>query len=331
MPKVWSYLLKRIVQMNEGLDKKDLRIKMMDDKMATDVVGYHRFMLKYPKNRKLPICIVEGEDEKYYGLRVKIICNNLTPVFIVCEGKKGVKDTFDLISSKKEYREGKIFYFVDRDFDALIENTSIYETPYYSIENFYTGDETFSCILRNQFKLNEDDEEYRIAMDLFKERQREFHESTRYFNSWILLQRQLSSKGKMSRLNLSNINIKNFVSINLNRVIPKYDINKIHNYFSGAYKLLHEQVQDKFDELEDVNYQQVFRGKFEIQFLEKFLELIQEDIGSPEESSVYFKEKRSVSLNFYDIVSQFSSFAETPDCLVDYIKNIWSPEAITVN
>lgn len=88
---------------------------------------------------------------------------------------------------------------MDRDFDSLINNSLIYETPYYSIENFYTGNEAVSNILRNQFKLDDADEDYQIAMDLFKRRQKEFHASTRYFNAWIMLQRELSSEGIMSR------------------------------------------------------------------------------------------------------------------------------------
>jgi len=165
---------------------------------------------------------------------------------------------------------------------------------------------------------------------LFKERQEEFHESLRYFNAWIMLQREFSSVGVMSKLNLSSVKINNFVSISLKEVTTKYDIKKIENHFSNACKLPHEDIKMKFDELESVNYQQAFRGKFELKFLEKFLELIQEDFGLPDEKRVYFKEKRNVSLNFYDVLSQFSAYAETSECLVRYIKNIWSQERIVV-
>lgn len=310
--------------MSENKVTRDTRIEMMNRKTRSVEVGYHKFMLKFPKKRESPICLVEGEDENYYGLRVQLRCDNISPEFIRCGGKDGVLNTFNLISSRSEYSEGKIFYFIDRDFDLKNSNVLIYETPCYSIENLYTTLKAFSLILRNQFGLSEDDEDYTNAIKIFDERQKEFHESIKYFNGWLMLQRELSREQMIAKLDLSDVKIKDFVNINLNRVTSKYNLEKINEMFPYAIKVTESEIEKKVLSIDEKDYQKVFRGKFEMQFLQKILELIQEEFGKKDDRRIHFKKKRSVSLNYYGLISQFSQHAETPTCLYEYIDGIWS-------
>ncbi|PGN64603.1 hypothetical protein CN961_03540 [Bacillus thuringiensis] len=314
--------------MSNMVQGTDSRVAMMKLKKTEKVVGRHRFMVKFPKNKDAPFCIVEGEDEKYYELRVKMRCDNIEPICIPCGGKKKVIDTYKWITKKTEYSKGKIMYFIDRDFDELYNDSLIYETPYYSIENFYTTDEAISKIFRNTFKFDEFGDHYRIAMDLFKKRQKEFHDSTKLFNAWIMCQRDISATQGKSRLNLADVSIENYVSINLNSVTAKYTIETIQDKFPEAHEVSAEELNNKLQELEGCVYQETFRGKFETQFLRKFLELLQTDVCSKEPK--HFPSKIKVSLNMYDLVAQFSNYATTPNCLIDYIDNIWSPEKAAV-
>jgi hypothetical protein len=298
------------------------RLEIMREKLEQVPIGYHRFLTKFPKYKDKPICFVEGEDEAYYGLRVKIQCENQEPYFIKCNGKKGVIQTYELINKSMKFKDGKLFYFVDRDFDELISNLLIYETPCYSIENFYTTIDTFIKILRNRFKITEDDEEFEICIMLFKERQNDFHKSMLMLNSWIkCVKEQTERIGTQKGPSISNLELRDFVKISLESVQPLYDKKKIEDRFSGKYIVPDEELEKKMRELQSVDPQAFFRGKFEIEFLRRFLEKLQEELARPRLG--YFNKPRSISGGFTDIVSSFSQYAETPSCLVEYLKRVW--------
>lgn len=297
------------------------RIDILEEKKTEQVVGYHRFMLKFPKNKDKPFCIVEGEDEKYYSIRVKLICDNIEPIFISCNGKQGVLDTFSLIEMKVEYKEGKVFYFVDKDFDSLQLNSKIYVTPCYSVENFYTTPDAVAGIARNIFGFDIDEPDYNSFFSIFFARQSEFHFATRLFNAWIACQSNEIRIGRNSRLNLNSVKIREMITITLDQVYQEYDLDRIESLFPNASKISQEQIDQRILMFEDINPQQTFRGKYELQFLCKMIELFQEDIGKRE--PCYFKNRKKVSLLFYDVLSQFSAFATTPDSLVSYVNAYW--------
>ncbi|WP_406652402.1 DUF4435 domain-containing protein [Bacillus cereus] len=310
---------------NEGQKTGD-RVALMIQKRSEKIVGVFRFMKLYPKNQSSPFCVVEGEDEKYYKLRVMARCDNIQPIFIPCNGKDKVIETYKWVKSKSEYNKGKIMYFVDRDFDDSHSDSLIYETPVHSIENFYTTEEAVSSILRNTFSFDEMEEHFKIAMNLFRQRQKEFHESIKLLNVWLMCQSNLHKEGKVSKLNLKNVKIDDFVSIGLDNVTSKYDMKKISIKFPDAIKVKREDIDKKLKELDGENYQEIFRGKFEIQFLVKFLNLIRHDVGK--KNPTYFSSKIRVGLTIYDEIAQFSIDASTPNSLYNYLDNIWTGKKV---
>lgn len=304
--------------MEENIVKQS-RKEFMDQKKTESLVGFHKFMLKFPRNNNLPICFVEGEDEKYYSLRVKMNCDNHEPIFISCGGKAGVINIYVKISEKSEYSKGKIFYFIDRDFDPLVNNPKIYETSCYSVENFYTTNEAISNITRNIFKIDESDADYNLFCSLIQARHREFHNATLLLNAWIMCQREVIEK---SRINLKTIKLNDLLKITLDRVEQTYGLHDIENLFPQAQKISAEVLDNKMKEIDNSSFQSVFRGKFELYFLAKILEIMQEELGR-KTNSIFLKKKK-VKLNFYDILSQFSTFASTPIELYSYIRKTWS-------
>ncbi|WP_162939105.1 DUF4435 domain-containing protein [Paenibacillus lautus] len=297
------------------------RIDKMEAKKF-EVVGYHKFLKKYIKNREHPICFIEGEDEKYYYLRVKLRCDNKEPVFIRCGNKEGVLNTFGQINGKYQFNNLSLFYFVDVDFDPRMNNPLIYETLYHSIENLYTSVEVVEKIFRNEFMLNDDDEDFVTALSLYIERQLEFHQAVLMLNAWISCQQDLRNSGVMgSKLKLKDKKLSDFVTINLDEVVAKYDISSFDSMFPEASKIENDVLARKIVEFEKQNLQQIFRGKFEVEFLKKFLDLVKEDLGK--ETPIYFKARKKVSINFQDVISQFANYADTSDCLFNYINRRW--------
>ena len=101
-------------------------------------VAYHTFVLLQKENTNDLFCFLEGNDSEYYYPRLKGYFKGKHHP-IKCGNKKGVLETYELV--KRNYSNIKTSFFIDNDFDDKINNSEIYETPCYSIENFYTSKE----------------------------------------------------------------------------------------------------------------------------------------------------------------------------------------------
>lgn len=316
------------------MSETDRALNMLE-RLNQEPVGFHRFILKYKKSKRAPYCLIEGEDSKYYRIRIKSICDGIEPIFIVCGGKRGVVDTHSLITKVKEYKQCKLLAFVDRDFDSPITAKDIYETPCYSIENFYTTLSTFKSILTDEFKLDEDidKEDYLTCIDLFCNNQSTFHDASTELNAWIACQRDLSRSGHVSRLNLNskeNELMDRCFNFKLDQVVGLYSIEIVEEIFSQATKISSQSLYNKIFELNALNKQMHFRGKYELVFIKNFLKRLVNELNS--RNSTYFKKKRKISFQISDsnILSQLSQYADTPNCLIDYVRSIWNNESVLV-
>jgi Protein of unknown function (DUF4435) len=277
---------------------------------------FTEFTRFYKQDESALYCFFEGEDSKYYSIRVKNIARPDKDVYLSCNGKEGVLGIHRMLSSRKYYANARTAYFVDRDFDQLIDIKDIYETPCYSLENFYTSIQCFSEILKSEFKLTELDENHRKCISLYVKLQQEFHDAIELLNAWIACQRDRST-----RIDLSNLTILDFASIELDEISVKYTIDDLVSKFSNALILTNQELDDKKSELLDRTRQKSFRGKFEIEFLEVFLKKLVEkaNVGS----YPYFDRKVKVVLNLQKrtMISSLSQYADTPECLCLYLES----------
>ncbi len=86
---------------------------------------------------------------------------------------------------------------IERDFDTSIRAegiNEIYETPCHYIENFYTLASSFQHILKSEVKIYESDNYFDICDQLYRERQKEFHEKIEFLNAWIACQKDKNAK-----------------------------------------------------------------------------------------------------------------------------------------
>ena len=268
-------------------------------------------------------CFFEGEDSKYYGVRIKNIIRPEKDFYFSCSGKDGVLEIHEMLSSKEDYANVRAAYFIDRDFDKSIRErglNEIYETPCYSIENFYTSVQCFSEVLRSEFKLMESDENFERCVSLYIELQEEFHNAVELLNTWIACQRD-----KSSPLNISKRSVLDFVKIDLNQITKKYVIDDLYSIFPGAIAISQEELDARLTELRSSTRQKSFRGKFEIEFLRKFLEKLKHEANTANYHYFTRKVKVVLSLSESNIISDLSQYADTPDCLDSYLKSFISP------
>ncbi|EAW38384.1 DUF4435 domain-containing protein [Lyngbya sp. PCC 8106] len=288
-------------------------------------VAYQEFALHTRRGKDGLFCFFEGKDNAYYVPKIKQFTNNYHT--IRCGGRENVLKVYELIKNHREYDKYKKAFFIDRDFNSPLppHNPPIFETPCYSIENFYVSVEVFQEIIKNEFQLSEvSDQSYNICLNLFIQRQKEFHTSVLLFNAWYACLIEIKNiTGEQTGVNLENKLPKGFINFTLESVASNYDVEKIQQTFPNAIEATEERLNQKLAEFSICEYHKVFRGKYEMQFLLTFIELILQDSIK---SQRYLKNKIKFTfgekINNEQAIKIFSAYAETPETLLKYLKEV---------
>ncbi|BAZ17824.1 hypothetical protein NIES4071_97040 [Calothrix sp. NIES-4071] len=283
------------------------------------VAVFVQFSRLYKEFESALYCFFEGDDSKYYGIRIKNIIRPEKYIDISCNGKEGVLGIHRMLSARKYYSSVKAAYFIDRDFDKSIYETGltqIYETPCYSVENFYTSVDCFSEILKAEFKLTELDDNFTRSISLYMKLQDEFHNAVESLNVWIACQRD-----NKSVLNISDLSVLRFIDIDLDKITIKYTISDLYTMYPKTCCISQDELDVKRSELQASNRQTSFRGKFEIEFLFSFLQKLISEANQG--NYPYFTKKIKVflSLSKKNMISDLSQYADTPDSLYSYLES----------
>lgn len=267
-------------------------------------------------------CFYEGEDAKYYSFRIANICN-LSDECITsfnCGGKKEVKKLYEKISKNCVYKKVKKLFFVDRDYFPLeIDSTELFETPCYSVENFYTNISVFERVLKIGFGINVYDSDFEKCKELYKNRFFEFHESVLELNTWIKCVRKIEKENNLERLKIDFKISSHFEKINLEEVKPKYELNKklLENLFPNAPIISDEEFSIIKSEFNNDDPQKCFRGKFELEFMKKMIV----DLKKRNKKENFLTEKyECVKIDPNgDTLSILSQYADTPPELYAFL------------
>lgn len=292
-------------------------------------VAYQEFVLHARKGKDGLFCFFEGNDNAYYLPRIKRFTDNYHP--IKCNGRDKVLDVYRLITIHSEYDQYKKAFFIDRDFNESLppRNPPIFETPCYSIENFYVSVDVFKEILINEFHLSEvSDEAFQVCMTLFRERQKQFHQATSLFNAWYACLIEIKNQtGNQTGVNLDDKLPKDFIDFTLDSVVQKYDVETIKQKFPKALEVSEDVLNTKLAEFTNCDQCKVFRGKYEMQFVVTIIELILQDSSKAQK---YIQAKINFTfgekLSNEQAISIFSVYAETPETLKDYLKLVIKKE-----
>lgn len=291
-------------------------------------VAYTEFILRLKKKKDCIYCFYEGKDDnKYYGIRVQSSTKK-QPEPINCGGKENVLEVRRLISQKKEYKTIDIFYFIDLDYEQSSYNIpDIYVLPSYSIENQYANKESLTKILKNEFSLNEEEDDFKIAVSSFEQLQQKFHENILLINAWLACQsdkrKELSIKTYLKIDNSIGSYFSSLVSTDLQSIKSLSDLNntsKIEALFPDAPKITEEELNSKIEKLQTQSAEESFRGKFQLRFFISFLERLKSEICK--KRSTIFNEKHKCSLRFEyaTALTNLSIYANTPPCLHQYLE-----------
>ncbi|MEH6641024.1 DUF4435 domain-containing protein [Vreelandella glaciei] len=270
----------------------------------------------------------EGEDEKYYSVRINTISPGVRWTGIVSGGKSNVINLRAMIRRHTTYCNSQCIFFVDADFDdnASVENyEDVYITPCYSVENFYLSDEAFCRILNAEYGINDSQESlvsYNNSLEFFKLTKNLYLNAIMPFNCLIRELRIMEEKGSLEgRLNINNIKFEDLVRVGLGEVEKIYDEKKPKCVFSELSETMTIDISESKRYFNNINGELWFRGKQNLEFLRVFLGRLKEDCGKKESRTV-FENKASIKLQLTkgNCMSELSQYADTPHCLKSFLE-----------
>lgn len=292
------------------MQPKDLLLKLQSPKVA-----FHKFVLLHREYKTDLFCFFEGKDSQYYFPRINHYNENNHA--IICGNKRSVLESHDFI--KKKYPLFKTIFFIDSDFDDLVLKEDLYNTCAYSIENFYCSENVISRILKNEFFLKVTDEQYLSIMEIFNKRQKEFHKATSLFNLWYFTAKKKAKlESAIVNASLGDKFVKEFISFSFDSITSNYTLADIKNKFPDAIEISENDLKLNKKEFFSKEPLMRFRGKYEIEFMVKFLNYVIDDANKKKK---ILQKKTKFRVDPAIILSQISQYAETPICLTDFLKN----------
>lgn len=262
-------------------------------------------------------CFYEGEDGKYYDSRVtKYWGRNF--ISLVAGNKREVLKIMKKIKSDSLYDNVCTMFFVDRDFDKSLAGADddLFETPCYSVENFYAQEIVFARILQSEFGLSVMEADYHKCLECYKKRFEEFVKVIIKFNAIIKYQHLYKPE---VRCQFSSIKTSHLACIEIEKVIKasRHDeqIEKCNTWVKADTSILDE-IENEFHS--DDNLYINLRGKNQLDFFVAFIKILK-DLNS---AGSYFSEKlRNVHINLTDNrLSELSQYAITPKELVVFLE-----------
>lgn len=302
------------------------RVQVLKDSRQSLSVKFLEFTRVVSKN-KIAV-MFEGEDAKYYSIRINSILPDLKWASINCGGKYNVLKLREDIRSHPNYYNAPCLFFVDSDFDnnEVIANlTDVYLTPCYSIENLYFTESAFVRIMESEFKAsatNERSNDFESALCIYRKIKEEYLNEISGFNYLIKEIRRIEKEGNSTgKLYINDLPFSKLVRVSLDKVDKVYDENQPEIIFPKIASNLDIKIINSENYFSNISSELWFRGKQHLEFFRNFLVHLINDINSKTGRKV-FSTKGRVGLNLTtdNCVSDLSQYADTPICLISFLK-----------
>ncbi len=222
-----------------------------------------------------------------------------------------------------KYSKERIIFFIDRDYDRILgipvpEDLNIYETTFYSIENYVVNENILRRAIRELFHFYDGDVINAIC-ELFRDSLTDFTESIKPIVTWILFVRN-----KGLRPNLNNIDLSAFFGINSSLILTKPNVDRIQllNKFTqvttppftlSEYKRLRVQIE------QIPEYKMYLRGKFELWFFLRFLNEVHIYLNN-----VGHKKSQKTSITATNSLEVLGPRVPCPARLFEFIRGIFN-------
>ncbi|MBR9847605.1 MAG: DUF4435 domain-containing protein [Algicola sp.] len=248
-------------------------------KSSTSV--YTKFLQQYKfRDNDIHIFYEGKDDPSFYSNYVERYKNKRQRIYYYrAQNKKGVYYNYSQVDWS-QYKKNRVLFFVDKDFRDILNEvypieSNIFETKYYSIENYLVTKSMFARCLRELLSIDEDKIINKITRE-FIIQLNNFHKEIMPVIALILYFRENNLNANLNQIDLSKVfdfkekvkrkkNIKEFLekSMDTPNEAPWKDVLKHIRTIDGINN-------SKF----------YVRGKFEMWFFIKFLNSLPEILNS---------------------------------------------------
>lgn len=265
------------------------------------------------------ICFFEGDHDKdYYKSHIRTICGDI--IDIPCHCKANVLKMYKNIHSS-DHNKYRLAYFIDRDFDDLVNNPDIFETDGYSIENYYCSKEAFSRYITDFLYIEQNSDDYNRSMDFYTKEYEASHSVIAEFNHYYsAIKRAERNGGNRFTIEAGNSFPYEFGTIGVNQYNKNYSLESLNRKYGS--NITADDIERERNWL-DSNPHLYYRGKYEMQELEDILNyLIKEAAGQrgvPKEHRIIRKNPKVACLPPGKLLLHLSSMADVTQKLRDYL------------
>lgn len=299
------------------------RAERMREKRSSIAVKLIRIIKVYASNPGAVTCVFEGEDSKYYGIRLAGFLNERERKNIICKGKGNLISLKEKVDLHEELSNANVLYFADRDFDLSdITDGNIYFTPCYSVENLYIEKPVLRRILIDEFGFceTEDNKDVNNILNIYECLLSSAANALLHLNAWIMCQNQASKSDSSIKLNLNNYDVGDFIDFDFEHVVTKYDKEFLKVKFPDSIEISSDEIDTAQHLIEKGGIIKSIRGKYLLDFFRAFLEKIRSEISDGDSVVITKKIKTKLTISKNNILSDLSQYAETPNCLTNFLR-----------
>lgn len=252
-------------------------IDVLNSAVTLSETSYIKFLYQYKFKDKTLHFFFEGLDDQAFYLNFieSIFPEDYICFFYVANGKDNVYQNYKDINWKV-YNKNRVMFFTDKDFDDFlgkvqVKDENIFETKYYSIENYLVTEDTFGRFLREICYITND-----AIIDNLKDK---FTKQLKVFSTYMipLSAWMIYCRSKLFKVNFSDIDMANLFELNSNFEIKKTTKRgheKLFEYVCSVTKTSYfdySEIKKNYSKLKATpDYKLFLRGKYELWFFYAF-------------------------------------------------------------
>lgn len=305
------------------------RLEEMRQSRESYSVAFMAFVKAYGEDSAVLVCFFEGKDVQYFGPRLDMVAPGMRWEPVNCGGKKAVLRNHELITKHTVYRNARVAFFVDHDYgldDVPLDSGRVYCTPCYSVENLYATKDVFERVLKAEFDLPKfPDSEGCFSRNIksFCVALERFIEVAELLNQWVFVQRRHERDNGLPRqLDAAKLRLSQMFIIELDRVEGRYTIFDLEAASGCVTPCDPVELDGLVKAAATPDRHRRMRGKFLAFFVREYFTKLA--VAANVEGTAHFSEKRKVSLrpSGTNFLSELSQYADTPECLINFIRSL---------
>ncbi|PQA76365.1 DUF4435 domain-containing protein [Rhodoferax sp. TS-BS-61-7] len=299
-------------------------------------VVWLKFLQRFQNNPTQEVWIFEGKDDiDYYSPRIEMHYGTRPATnVIIAEGKKNSLQLRDTLSQDNTYEFCKAAFFVDLDFDdkSTLIGANTYLTPCYSIENFYFSVDVVDRFLTDRLQLFEVTDRTELARVIANVEA--WHNSAvSVLLPYCALMALAKEQGDASKGLADFLRNQLFTKVvTLRRTaggvepVVMMDPMEIRDQLMSNWPVTLDDLQAQIDHWREIwgaDLHKIIRGKFLIPCVGTMLSVLVEDSNKRKGNSLFSRRRPcSHQVRENEILGTLSRFADTPACLIRFLKDL---------